>query len=200
MKRLIALALAAVASLLVGACAAPSAAVPAPTSQAAATAAPAPGPTSQAAPTTAPTVAASEAPAPTVAATEAPATTTAPASGGAAVSSPLAGTAWRVTFLGIQEEPEKAASDLQASVAFGPDGALSGSTGCAQLTGRYTADEAALSVSDLTVTEASCPSAEAEAQAARFVELLGKADGFSVEGVVLEVTAGDSAIWLQPAS
>lgn len=197
MKKIMSAALAATAALLLGACAAPSTPAPAaaPT-EAAAEAAPATAPTVE--PTTAPTTAPTAEAAATVAPTAD--TSSAPAAAGAPVNSPVAGTSWRLTFLGSQDEPEKAVRELQATVTFGPDGALNGSTGCADFTGTYTADEAALAMSGLTVAEGACENAEAQVQAERFAELLAKADGFSIEGVVLEVTAGDDALWFQPAS
>jgi heat shock protein HslJ len=192
MSKLMMILTAAAVALGLAACGAPSAGGPALAPTAAATAAAEAVAPTAAAPTAAVTVAPTTAPAATEAATSAPA---APA--GEPVSSPLAGTAWRLTFLGSQEEPALASRELQGSITFAADGTLSGSTGCAAFTGRYTADEAALAVSDVVVAEGSCASPEAQEQAELFAELLPQADGFSIEGVVLTVTVGDSALWFQ---
>ncbi|HMQ31184.1 MAG TPA: META domain-containing protein [Chloroflexaceae bacterium] len=180
MKQFLRPALAALAAIALGACAAPAAIAP--------TTAPAAAATAAVAPTTAPAV---EATAPAAGMT--PVAESLPA-----VASPLAGTAWRLTFLGSQAEPEKALTTPAATLSFGADGSLTGATGCGELAGRYTADEAAVAVSDLAVAGEGCTDAAAQAQAERFAELLGAADGFSTEGVVLTVTAGDDALWFQP--
>lgn len=182
MKQILRPTLAALAALAIGACAAPATAVP--------TIAPAPA---AEAPAATEVPAAAEAPA----ATEAPAAAEAPAVE-VSIDSPLAGTTWRLTFLGSQLEPEKALTTPVASLSFGVDGSLTGTTGCGELTGRYTADDATVAVSDLAVEGEACNNAEAQAQAERFAELLGAVDGFWTEGVVLTVTAGDDALWFQP--
>lgn len=70
---------------------------------------------------------------------------------------PLVGTTWRLDGFMENGTARSALAGTDASVVFGADGRLSGTTGCNDLSGLYTADDARVSIGPLAVTGRACP-------------------------------------------
>jgi putative lipoprotein len=90
----------------------------------------------------------------------------------------LAGTSWTLTSLGANAPVEGA----DAWLAFGPDGAITGSTGCNNLIGSYAVDGTALSFSAMGTTRMACPGDDLMAQDASVPEALTNVTGWQVDG------------------
>ena len=76
---------------------------------------------------------------------------------------------WRVIRLGGSPLPE----GVIVTIEFGPEGRVSGRTGCNRFTGRYTLTGEGLSFSPLGVTRMACPSPQMETEQ-RFLDLIQK--------------------------
>ena len=93
---------------------------------------------------------------------------------------------WTVTA--IAGEP--ALSDAPATVTFGPDGRVSGTTGCNHFGGSYTVEDGELRLGPLAITKMMCPSPQTK-QEASVLDVLNAVRGASVDGnLVLTGTNG----------
>jgi heat shock protein HslJ len=90
----------------------------------------------------------------------------------------LAGTEWGFSEVG------RTALFIQ----FGPDGRVSGSTGCNRFTGTFGQDRSALTIGPLATTRRACVP-EAMKREQRFLAVLGKVR--KVEGTLLQLTLMD---------
>ena len=71
-------------------------------------------------------------------------------------NAPLVGTTWRLAGFSDNATARSALASSNATVVFGADGRLSGTTGCNDVAGPYTANETAISIGPLAVTERAC--------------------------------------------
>jgi heat shock protein HslJ len=90
----------------------------------------------------------------------------------------LAGTSWTLTSLGANAPVEGA----DAWLAFGPNGEITGSTGCNNLIGSYAVDGTALSFSTLGTTRMACPGDDLMAQDESVPEALTNVTRWQVDG------------------
>ena len=90
----------------------------------------------------------------------------------------LTGTSWTLVSVGANAPVE--GSD--AWLAFGPNGEITGSTGCNNLIGSYAVDGTALSFSTLGTTRMACPGDDLMAQDASVPEALTNVTGWEVDG------------------
>ena len=106
----------------------------------------------------------------------------------------LAGTAWKVTaYHDGADAVVSVVTGSSPTVAFGADGAVSGSGGCNRLVGTFTADDGAVTIGPLGTTKMACqtPTGVMEQEVA-LVAALESAATYAIEGDRLELrTAGD---------
>ncbi|MFH1568569.1 MAG: META domain-containing protein, partial [Gemmatimonadota bacterium] len=122
-------------------------------------------------------------------------TTTCESCGQAA--SGLVGRLWVARYFESGGGAEAVSDGVKITLSFGRDGRASGSAGCNQFSGRYRADDAGhLVVRDIAITEMYCQVPEVMEWENRFTALLGRADGFAVQGERLVLHAGDQALHL----
>ena len=94
---------------------------------------------------------------------------------------------WRVIRLGGSPLPE----GVIVTIEFGPEGRVSGRTGCNRFTGGYTLTGEGLSFSPLGVTRMACPSPQMETEQ-RFLDLIQKVTRATPgENRQLRLMAGD---------
>jgi heat shock protein HslJ/uncharacterized membrane protein len=86
---------------------------------------------------------------------------------------------WRVIRLGDGMPPE----GVTVTIAFAPDGTVSGSSGCNRFTGSYTLSGEGLTFGDMASTRMACPMPQMETEQ-RFLDLLAK---------ITRATPGDNA-------
>jgi heat shock protein HslJ len=114
-------------------------------------------------------------------------------------SSPaLVGTSWVLSGYaapGGNIRPVAAAA-APATLVFGADGSLSGSTGCNGLTGSYTQSGSALTVESVGTTQRACTPASVMAQEQAVLEGLSAVRSFSVAGTALTLRDGAGAVVL----
>lgn len=110
-------------------------------------------------------------------------------------SDDLSGGTWSVT--GYNNGDEAVVSLLSGTVAevrFSEDGTISGSGGCNRFTGRFTAEDATLTVEPLGMTRMACPTPEGVMeQEAALVAALESSTGYAVEGDALRLTGTEGA-------
>ena len=94
---------------------------------------------------------------------------------------------WRVIRLGEDMPPE----GVTVTIAFAPDGKVSGNSGCNRFMGSYTLSGEGLSFSDMAVTRMACPSPQMATEQ-RFLDLLKKITRATPgENAQLRLMAGD---------
>ena len=112
--------------------------------------------------------------------------TTSPPSGPPA---PFVGTEWHLVRLGADTP-----SVASGTIAFGPDGRVSGTTGCNRFTGSYAlGSSGAITLSQVGATKMACPGPAME-QEARVLEALGRAARVEVRGTRLTLLTGGTAL------
>lgn len=99
----------------------------------------------------------------------------------------LAGTSWTLSAL---DGAGPAEGGRPATLEFNSEGGLAGSTGCNRFFGGYSVDGAALTVGQMGSTRMACPE-PLMAQEMVFLEILGAAVEYAVDGDTLTVTAAD---------
>lgn len=100
---------------------------------------------------------------------------------------PLVGTTWRLDGFMENGTARSALAGTDASVVFGADGRLSGTTGCNDLSGRYTADGARISIGPLAATGRACPDPDLMRQERELLEALEVTATYDIEGDRLTV-------------
>lgn len=113
-----------------------------------------------------------------------------------AQSQELAGSQWAVT---AYNDGTTAVVSLiegtEANLSFADDGTLSGTAGCNQVIGSYTAGDGTITFDPLATTQMACPTPEGVMeQEAAIVAALESAATYSIEGDVLEMRTADDAI------
>lgn len=101
---------------------------------------------------------------------------------------PLVGTTWRLAGFSDNATARSALAGSNATVVFSPDGRLSGTTGCNDVSGPYTTNGNALSIGPLAVTERACLDPAATAQEREMLAALGAAAAYEIRGDRLVVT------------
>ncbi len=108
----------------------------------------------------------------------------------------LTGTRWTATGVNNgRGAVEGTAATEQATIAFGEQGAVTGSTGCSELAGTYTVDSGAgtLAFSGLTTTGSTC-TGEAATFAQQYVAALGQVTTYQREGSTLTLRDASGAM------
>lgn len=108
----------------------------------------------------------------------------------------LTGTRWTATGVNNgRGAVEGTATTEQATLAFGEQGAVTGSTGCSELAGSYTTDSGAgtLTFSGLTTTAGTC-TGEAAAFAHQYLAALGQVATYQREGSTLTLRDSTGAM------
>ncbi|GAB4428135.1 MAG: hypothetical protein OHK0015_10770 [Chloroflexi bacterium OHK40] len=101
----------------------------------------------------------------------------------------LPGTSWTLTELNGTPPVE---GGRKATIQFDADGRASGSTGCNRYFGGYTAEAGRLTMSQMGSTRMTCPE-PLMAQETTFLDVLGRAVSYTIDGDTLTVTADDGA-------
>ncbi len=114
----------------------------------------------------------------------------------AAANAPLAGPTWRLDGFADNETARSALASPDATLVFSPDGRLSGTTGCNDVSGTYATNGNALSIGPLAVTERACLDPAATAQEQEMLAALVAAATYSIRGdrLVISDAAGDRAV------
>jgi len=109
----------------------------------------------------------------------------------------LSGTSWQlVSYQGTPNVTVPAAPAATATLAFGAGGALTGSTGCNQFGGTYTADATNLTITLGPMTLMGCTSPVLTAQQTALTQLLPKVTGYAATAEQLTLTGADKAVLL----
>lgn len=95
---------------------------------------------------------------------------------------PLVGTVWRLAGFSDNATARSALAGSNATVVFGTDGRVTGSTGCNDLSGPYTTDDARISIGPLAVTERACFAPDLVLQERALLEGLEIAATYDIEG------------------
>jgi heat shock protein HslJ len=129
----------------------------------------------------------------------APVTSSGPATGTIAVPAEgeLVGSAWLLTAVdGVQ-----ALGGVAVAAVFSVDGSLFGPAGCNKYNATYTAADGQITVSNLTpLSDYPCDTEQAELQEEQYLDILGRAANYAIEGLSLELCNANSTDCLQYAS
>ncbi len=106
----------------------------------------------------------------------------------AAANAPLAGPTWRLDGFADNMTARSALASPDATLVFSPDGRLSGTTGCNDVSGTYTTNGNALSIGPLAVTERACLDPAAAAQEREMLAALGAAATYAIQGDRLAIS------------
>lgn len=101
---------------------------------------------------------------------------------------PLVGTRWRLAGFSDNETARSALAGSNATVVFGTDGRLTGSTGCNDLSGPYTTNGNRIAIGPLAVTERSCLDSALMAQERDLLDALEVAATYEIRGDRLLMT------------
>ena len=105
---------------------------------------------------------------------------------------PLVGS-WRLTAYGPVDSPTPAVPDAEATLAFGEDGTLTGSTGCNQLGGDYSVEGGQITFGQNVSTLIACPDLPMAQEDAMHQVLMDTAT-FNVEGDTLTIIKNDTVL------
>lgn len=97
-------------------------------------------------------------------------------------AAPLVGTTWRLAGFSDNATARSALAGSNATVVFGADGRVTGTTGCNDLSGPYTTDDARISIGPLAVTERACLDPGLMLQERELLEALAISATYDVEG------------------
>jgi putative lipoprotein len=89
---------------------------------------------------------------------------------------------WRLAGFSDNATARSALQGSNATVVFGTDGRITGSTGCNDLSGPYTTDDARISIGPLAVTERACADPSLMLQERELLEALEIAATYDIEG------------------
>jgi heat shock protein HslJ len=95
---------------------------------------------------------------------------------------PLVGTTWRLAGFSDNATARSALEGSNATVVFGADGRLTGTTGCNDLSGPYTTNDARIAIGPLAVTERACADPALMLQERELLEALEIAATYDIEG------------------
>jgi heat shock protein HslJ len=95
---------------------------------------------------------------------------------------PLVGTVWRLAGFSDNATARSALAGSNATVVFGDDGRVTGTTGCNDLSGPYMTNDARISIGPLVVTERACLTPDLMRQERELLEGLETAATYDIEG------------------
>jgi heat shock protein HslJ len=102
----------------------------------------------------------------------------------------LTGAEWKVTKAGAAAVPE----GVEATIAFAPDGGVSGSSGCNRFSGTATLTGEGLGFGPMAGTRMACDAPASTVEAA-FLDAMGRIDRFDIaDDGSLRLIAGDTAL------
>lgn len=105
---------------------------------------------------------------------------------------PLVGS-WRLTAYGPVDSTTPAVPDVDATLVFGEDGTLAGSTGCNELGGTYTVEGDQITFVQIVSTLILCPDLQM-AQEEAMLRVLMETASFNIEGDTLTITNDDMVL------
>jgi heat shock protein HslJ len=105
---------------------------------------------------------------------------------------PLAGS-WRLTAYGPVDSTTPAVPDLAATITFGSDGSLTGSTGCNQLGGQYKVEGDQITFDSIVSTLIACPDLQM-AQEEAMLRVLMETASFNIAGDTLTISNNDMVL------
>ncbi len=105
---------------------------------------------------------------------------------------PLVGS-WRLTAYGPVDSPTPAVPDVDATLIFGEDGTLAGSTGCNELGGDYMVEGDQITFGQIVSTRIACPVLQMAQEEAMFQVLMETAS-FKIEGDTLTITKNEMVL------
>ena len=105
---------------------------------------------------------------------------------------PLVGS-WRLTAYGPVDSTTPAVPDVDATLIFGEDGTLAGSTGCNELGGDYMVEGDQITFGQIVSTLILCPDLQMAQEEAAFQVLMETAS-FKIEGDTLTITNNDTVL------
>lgn len=112
-----------------------------------------------------------------------------------AQSQSLAGTSWRATGINNgRQAVVSVVSDTTVTMAFGPDGYVTGSSGCNNYRAAYTVDGAKVTFGNAAVTRKMCVQPGVMEQEQSFLNALGTVATSRVEGDRLELRTASNAL------
>ncbi|MEN6518299.1 MAG: META domain-containing protein [Methanospirillum sp.] len=106
----------------------------------------------------------------------------------ATTNPPLAGPTWRLAGFADSVTARSALASPDATLIFSPDGRISGTTGCNDVSGAYATNGTALSIGPLAVTERACLDPAATAQEREMLAALGSAATYAIQGDRLDIS------------
>ncbi len=95
---------------------------------------------------------------------------------------PFVGTSWRLSGFSDNATARSALAGSNATVVFGADGRITGTTGCNDLSGPYATDDARISIGPLAVTERACLDPDLMRQERELLEALEISTTYDIEG------------------
>ena len=105
---------------------------------------------------------------------------------------PLVGT-WRLTAYGPVDSTTPAVPDVDATLIFGEDGTLAGSTGCNEFGGDYMVEGDQITFGQIVSTLILCPDLPMAQEEAMFQVMMETAT-FKIEGDTLTITKNDTVL------
>lgn len=111
-------------------------------------------------------------------------------------NAPLVGTTWRLAGFSDNETARSALAGSNATVVFGDDSRVRGTTGCNDLAGPYTASDGRIAVGPLAVTERACADPALRAQEQDLLRALDGAATYTIDGrrLVMTGAGGDQMV------
>jgi heat shock protein HslJ len=109
----------------------------------------------------------------------------------------LEGSSWVLSTLTVDGVETPAVPAATATLVFGPDGEVSGSTGCNRFIGEWEQDASALTISVAGSTMAACAAPELSEQEQLLLEALAQTGSARQTGETLELLDGDSTVLLR---
>ncbi len=100
---------------------------------------------------------------------------------------------WRLTAYGPVDSPTPAVPDVDATLIFGEDGTLAGSTGCNELGGDYMVEGDQITLGQIVSTLIACPDLQMAQEEAMF-QILMETASFKIEGDTLTITNNDTVL------
>ena len=105
---------------------------------------------------------------------------------------PLVGS-WRLTAYGPVDSTTPAVPDVDATLIFGEDGTLTGSTGCNELGGDYLVEGDQITFVQIVSTLILCPELQM-AQEEAMLRVLMETASFKIEGDTLTITNNEMVL------
>ena len=111
---------------------------------------------------------------------------------------PLVGTTWMLTGIvsgtGSQAGVSTVPAGVDATVVFGESGRVTPDAGCNRISGKYTVDDGAITVTALASTRMACPGPEGEVEDTMLRVLNDGSVDYVIAGDTLTLTRGDAGL------